>query len=322
MSKKKSTTKTTTTTTTTNTNKVDQPIKSILQDDRSFYEILGVDKKASDSDIKKAYYKLAREVHPDKNKSPEAKEEFQKLGRIYSILSDSKKRKFYDEHGDTEGTEFADGLTGQDLYELWLKQYNIVRVSKEIVEEYFGRSEKEKKDYGLLVSTNEEKDLIQFYNDKKGDMKMIKEYVIGCETKKDVIRMCDHLNSLVKQKKLQNYPKFYQTATLSADNNQKSKNNKQQVVEEEEEEEEMGDDCEVEEEDELIDDINSDDFDEDEEEEQDEKPKKSNNNKNNNSKKVPKGNQSTFKSKLKNIKSINSIKTKVGMKRKNKKNPK
>ena len=67
---------------------------------KSLYEILGVDKNATQSEIKKAYRKLARKYHPDVNKSPEAEEKFKEINSAYEILSDEEKRAKYDQFGD------------------------------------------------------------------------------------------------------------------------------------------------------------------------------------------------------------------------------
>ncbi|MEN6313083.1 MAG: molecular chaperone DnaJ [Clostridiaceae bacterium] len=70
------------------------------QSKRDFYEVLGVDKNASDADIKKAYRKLAKQYHPDMNpddKTAEAK--FKEVNEAYEILSDSQKRSRYDQFG-------------------------------------------------------------------------------------------------------------------------------------------------------------------------------------------------------------------------------
>lgn len=66
---------------------------------RDYYEILGVDKKASADDIKSAYRKLAMQYHPDRNKSPDAEEKFKELSEAYAVLSDQKKRQQYDQFG-------------------------------------------------------------------------------------------------------------------------------------------------------------------------------------------------------------------------------
>ncbi|XP_028301257.1 dnaJ homolog subfamily A member 3, mitochondrial-like isoform X3 [Gouania willdenowi] len=73
---------------------------SILQNEQDFYNVLGVSRSASQKDIKKAYYQLAKKYHPDTNPDdPEAKEKFAKLAEVYEVLSDEVKRKVYDTYG-------------------------------------------------------------------------------------------------------------------------------------------------------------------------------------------------------------------------------
>lgn len=65
-----------------------------------YYQVLGVDKNASEEDIKKAYRKLARKLHPDVNPNDkEAQKKFQQLNEANEVLSDPEKRKKYDQYG-------------------------------------------------------------------------------------------------------------------------------------------------------------------------------------------------------------------------------
>ena len=77
-----------------------------------YYKILGVDKTATQDDIKKAFRKLARQYHPDLNPNdPNAKERFQAINEANEVLSDPEKRKKYDEYG--ENWKHADEFEAQ-----------------------------------------------------------------------------------------------------------------------------------------------------------------------------------------------------------------
>ena len=66
-----------------------------------YYQVLGVDKTASQNDIKKAFRKLARKYHPDLNPNDSsAKDKFQAINEANEVLSDPEKRKKYDEYGE------------------------------------------------------------------------------------------------------------------------------------------------------------------------------------------------------------------------------
>lgn len=81
---------------------------------RDYYEVLGVDKNADDSTIKKAYRKLAMQFHPDKNPNDKAAEEkFKEASEAYEVLSDPDKKKIYDQYGHA-GMENAFGGHGFD----------------------------------------------------------------------------------------------------------------------------------------------------------------------------------------------------------------
>lgn len=70
---------------------------------KDLYEILGVSKDASESEIKKAFRRRARELHPDVNKAADAEDQFKELNEAYDVLSDSNKRAQYDRFGTIPG---------------------------------------------------------------------------------------------------------------------------------------------------------------------------------------------------------------------------
>lgn len=74
---------------------------------RDLYEVLGVTRDATDEEIKKAFRRQARKLHPDVNKAPDAEEQFKELNEAYDVLSDPKKRQAYDRFGTIPGA--ADG---------------------------------------------------------------------------------------------------------------------------------------------------------------------------------------------------------------------
>src|SRR5512139_3300704 len=81
---------------------------------KDYYEMLGVNKNASDEEIKRSYRKLAMKYHPDRNANKkEAEERFKELNEAYAVLSDKEKRKQYDTFG-KEG--FHQRYTQEDIF--------------------------------------------------------------------------------------------------------------------------------------------------------------------------------------------------------------
>jgi len=80
---------------------------------RDYYEVLGIDRNASDEEIKKAFRKLAFKYHPDHNHGDGAEDKFKEANEAYQVLSDADKRDAYDRfgHGGTEGM-FGQGFEG------------------------------------------------------------------------------------------------------------------------------------------------------------------------------------------------------------------
>ncbi|MEO0415133.1 MAG: DnaJ domain-containing protein, partial [Verrucomicrobiota bacterium] len=93
---------------------------------RDYYEVLGVSKGATESEIKKSYRKLAVKFHPDKNPDDDsAEEKFKEIGEAYEILMDSQKRAAYDRYGHaafSQGTgpsAAGGGFGGADPFDIF-----------------------------------------------------------------------------------------------------------------------------------------------------------------------------------------------------------
>lgn len=76
---------------------------------RDYYEILGISKDAKKEDIKKAYRKLVKKLHPDVNKEAGSEEKFKEVQEAYEVLSDESKRKAYDQYGHAGTQGFSPG---------------------------------------------------------------------------------------------------------------------------------------------------------------------------------------------------------------------
>ena len=86
---------------------------------RDYYEVLGVDKNASEAEIKSAFRRLAKKYHPDVSKEENAAEKFKEAQEAYAVLSDQERRKQYDQFGhaafDSNGAGSAGGFSGFDF---------------------------------------------------------------------------------------------------------------------------------------------------------------------------------------------------------------
>lgn len=83
---------------------------------KDYYEVLGLQKGASEQEIKRAYKRLAAKHHPDKNQgSKEAEEKFKEIKEAYEVLGDNEKRAMYDQYGHQPLNKAAEQVASADL---------------------------------------------------------------------------------------------------------------------------------------------------------------------------------------------------------------
>ncbi|KAB5551829.1 hypothetical protein DKX38_009140 [Salix brachista] len=154
--------------------------------EKSLYEVLGVEKAASQQEIKRAYYKLALRLHPDKNPGDEdAKEKFQQLQKVISILGDEEKRAVYDQTGCVDDTDLA-GDVVQNLKEFFRTFYK--KVTEADIEEF---------EANYRGSDSEKKDLIDLYKEWQGNMSRIFCSMLCSDPKLDSHRFKDILDEAI-----------------------------------------------------------------------------------------------------------------------------
>ncbi|CAK9140357.1 unnamed protein product [Ilex paraguariensis] len=111
---------------------------------RDYYDVLGVNRNATPSEIKKAYYGLAKKLHPDTNKyDPEAETKFQEVQKAYEVLKDEEKRQQYDQLGHESFEQAANGGAGGPGFNPFEGGFNpfedIFRNSDNIFSSFFNR---------------------------------------------------------------------------------------------------------------------------------------------------------------------------------------
>ncbi len=122
---------------------------------RDYYEVLGVARDASPDDIKRAYRKAAMHFHPDRNKAPDAEENFKAAAEAYEVLSDPGKRGRYDRHGHA-------GLNGVGVHDFsGMHAEDIFSVFGDIFGEMFGGRGRPQRDRGVDIQVLLEIDLAE-----------------------------------------------------------------------------------------------------------------------------------------------------------------
>jgi curved DNA-binding protein CbpA len=170
------------------------------------YEILGVEASASASEIKKAYYKKALLVHPDKNPDASAKEEFQMLSRAYEILSDSNQRAQYDKYGDAEDEDpfkTEEEMSPEELFDMYLKRFQETSLSMEDIISEIQSNKNKGKNRSSGMSPEDEEDVKKYYLKFEGSMSKIMQCV---HTTKKLATA--YLSELVLDGELPAFPAF------------------------------------------------------------------------------------------------------------------
>ncbi|KVI12060.1 chaperone protein dnaJ 6-like [Cynara cardunculus var. scolymus] len=159
---------------------------SSSSDDKSLYEILGVERTASQQEIKKAYHKLALRLHPDKNPGDEdAKEKFQQLQKVISILGDEEKRALYDQTGCVDDADLA-GDVVQNLKDFFRTMYK--KVTEADIDEF---------EANYRGSESEKTDLIDLYKKYKGHMNRLFCSMLCSDPKLDSHRFKDIIDEAI-----------------------------------------------------------------------------------------------------------------------------
>lgn len=150
---------------------------------RDYYEVLGVSKSADESEIKKAYRKLALKYHPDRNPNDKAAEEkFKEAAEAYEVLSDADKRARYDRYGHAgvsqNGGGFSGGMTMDDIFQ----QFGDI-FGDSPFESFFGRSTGSRRTSGERGSNLRIKVSLTLEEIAKGVTKKIKvKKRVTCDT--------------------------------------------------------------------------------------------------------------------------------------------
>lgn len=136
-----------------------------------YYALLGVDSSATAEDLKKAYRRLARQLHPDVNDAPDAADRFKEVSIAYEVLSDPQKRSTYDRGGDpmsgNSGGGFGQGFSFDDIMDAFFGQSAsrgprsrvqrgqdaLVRLAVDLADAAFGTKREMKLDTAVVCET-------------------------------------------------------------------------------------------------------------------------------------------------------------------------
>jgi curved DNA-binding protein CbpA len=168
--------------------------------DLDLYEdVLNVPKDCSPSQLRKAYYNQARQLHPDKNDCKEAKLKFQAISWAYSLLKDKRNREEYDRDGEIPYEDDDSDDEGQSK-KSWKEYFDLIfgKLSTDDIDSF---AEKYK------MSKEEEKDVLKYYAECKGNLNKMLGYVMLSE-ERDVTRWIeDYIQPAIDENEVDNFEK-------------------------------------------------------------------------------------------------------------------
>lgn len=159
---------------------------------RDLYEVLGVGKKATPGEIKKAYHRLALQLHPDKNPGDQtAHSRFQTLQRVFAVLGDPLRRRRYDQTGSLDDSEQMSGQDFDSLYDFYRSVY--AKVSEEDIDAAFRK---------YRGSDDEAIDLLRLFSAHGGRMSLVFAHQMCSEESVDSHRFKEIIDGAVAEGKV------------------------------------------------------------------------------------------------------------------------
>lgn len=195
----------------------------------NLYEALGINKDATEAEIRRSYYKVSLKVHPDRApEDPLATEKFQVLGKLYAVLSDKEQKAVYDEQGlvDEESDVLSQERCWEDYWRLLFPKITVQDIL-EYERKYKGSDE-------------ERQDVIRLYVQHRGDMDAITASAMCC-SQEDEPRLRGVIQAAIDGGDVEAFPAFTQESEKKRRARRKRADRERQEAEEMQKEMGLGD---------------------------------------------------------------------------------
>uniref|UniRef100_K3WTQ8 J domain-containing protein n=1 Tax=Globisporangium ultimum (strain ATCC 200006 / CBS 805.95 / DAOM BR144) TaxID=431595 RepID=K3WTQ8_GLOUD len=185
------------------------------------YEVLGVDKSATEKEITRAYRKLALKYHPDKHRGDETSKaestaKFQALSAIHALLNDAEARAYYDETGSIMDSE----TDKSPSFQMWVDYF--ARIFPKVSEADITKFSDE-----YRFSDEEQRDVLDAYSKLKGHMQSILDTIM-LSTEDDEERFAEMIEKAIKNKEVKSLPKWREYVRAKASKPKKQESAAQQ----------------------------------------------------------------------------------------------